>query len=409
MLTALNFHRVRFLKIGSGQVRWLRVLAIETSADDTAAAVVDDAEILANVVIKQHTEHEEFKGIHPQVAIRTHAKNLPTALRRALTESSLHINDIDGIAFTRGPGMPGCLGLGANAARTLAAALNKPLIGVHHMQAHALTALYTTQPTPGYPFLTLLVSGGHTLLLLAHSSTRFKILATTSDESVGNAFDRVAKLLDVPWSCERSAGASLEAFALGAPNSDVEFTIPLPGKLAFSYSGLISSARSHILKRSNPDMVIDAPKIVRDPPIKHPPIPERAILQERIRRTVAEMSLDERRSIAASFQKAAVGQLEAKLKLGLKKCARLGIQVESVVVSGGVASNSYLRQRLQGVVQGVESDTPIRLVFPPPALCTDNAVMIAWAALERFRAKKHDNLDIDIRPVWSIEDLYNPE
>lgn len=155
----------------------------------------------------------------------------------------------------------------------------------------------------------------------------------------------MAKLLDVPWSREHSAGASLEAFADGAPNSDVEFTVPLPGKLAFSYSGLISSARSHILKHSDPSMTIELPESLVDPSIKHPPTPERVMMQERLRRTVAGMSLDERRSIAASFQKAAVAQLEAKLKLGLKECMRLGVRPESIVVSGGVASNSYLRQR----------------------------------------------------------------
>lgn len=303
--------------------------------------------------------------------------------------------------------MSGCLSIGAGAARALAAALNKPLVGVHHMQAHALTALYTSQPAPAYPFLTLLVSGGHTLLLLARSSSDFAILATTGDESVGNAFDRVARLLDIPWSNEHSAGASLEQFAKDAPDSnhDPRFTVPSPGKLVFSYSGLISAVRSHILKRSDPDMVVQLPETPADPSLKHPPTPERAMMQERIRLTVAKMSLDERRIIAAAFQRAAISQLEEKLKLGLKKCMQLGVHPESIVVSGGVASNTYLRERLLAVVQDMEARTKLSLVFPPPHLCTDNAVMIAWAAFERFQSKSYDELTVQVRPVWNIEDL----
>ncbi|KAG8746980.1 hypothetical protein FRC10_002779 [Ceratobasidium sp. 414] len=332
----------------------------------------------------------------------------PLALQQALVESKLGIDDIDGIAFTRGPGMPGCLNVGAGAARTLAAALQKPLVGVHHMQAHALTALYTTQPPPTYPFLSLLISGGHTLLLLAHSSSDFKILATTRDENIGNAFDRVATLLRVPWSKEWSAGASLERFALNAAELDAPFHVPMPGKLEFSYSGLSSSVRSYILGRSGPNMHFEPLDIPTNSSLKHPPTPERAAMQERIRRTVDAMSLSERQSIAAAFQRAAVAQLEAKVKLGLKECIRTGVHPTSVVVSGGVASNTYLRERLRTMARDLGSSAEIELAFPPPALCTDNAVMIAWAALERFRNKDYDDLTIGIRPVWSIEDIHPP-
>ncbi|CAE6462752.1 unnamed protein product [Rhizoctonia solani] len=281
---------------------------------------------------------------------------------------------IDGIAFTRGPGMPGCLSVGAIKARALAVELNKPLVGVHHMQAHALTALYTSQPAPDFPFLTLLVSGGHTLLLLARSRSHFTILATTSDESVGNAFDRVARLLDIPWSNYHSAGASLERFAEQASSSAISFSIPSRGKLVFSYSGLISAVRSHILKRSDPNMVVELPDLPPDSSTKHPPTPERELVRERIRLTVARMSLDERRNIAASFQKAAIGQLEEKLKLGLNQCMRLGVNPGSIVVSGGVASNSYLRSRLSSVVEVSGAEPKCALVFPPPHLCTGKLI-----------------------------------
>ncbi|KAH7339374.1 glycoprotease family-domain-containing protein [Rhizoctonia solani] len=387
------------------QIRCFKVLAFETSADDTGVAIINGTQILSNIIIKQHAEHAEFRGIHPQVAIKAHDKNLPLALSKALRESKIPLSSIDGIAFTRGPGMPGCLSVGAVTARVLAVALNKPLVGVHHMQAHALTALYTSQPAPNYPFLTLLISGGHTLLLLARSRSDFTILATTDDESIGNAFDRVARLLDIPWSNEHSAGASLERFAKGASSSNVHFSIPSPGKLVFSYSGLVSAVRSHILKRSDPKMVVKLPVVPSNLATKHPPTPERELVRERMRLTVARMSLDERQNIAASFQKAAIGQLEEKLKLGLKRCMQLGINPGSIVVSGGVASNSFLRARLQSIVEGIEADSKPTLIFPPPHLCTDNAVMIAWTALERLMSKDYDGLDVQIRPVWSIEDL----
>ncbi|KAJ1304333.1 hypothetical protein OPQ81_005491 [Rhizoctonia solani] len=395
MLPKLYFHQsTRSICPFIHQTRRFKVLAFETSADDTGVAIIDGARILSNVVVKQHAEHAEFRGIHPQVAIKAHRKNLL---------SPWHY----GIAFTRGPGMPGCLSVGAVAARSLAEELKKPLVGVHHMQAHALTALYTSQPAPDFPFLTLLVSGGHTLLLLARSRSDFTILATTDDESIGNAFDRVARLLDIPWSNDHSAGASLERFAKDASSSDIHFSIPSRGKLVFSYSGLISAVRSHILKRSDPNMVVELPDLPPNPALKHPPTPERELMRERIRLTVAGMSLDERRNIAASFQKAAIGQLEEKLKLGLKKCLQLDVNPGSIVVSGGVASNSYLRARLQIIAEGVKTESKPTLVFPPPHLCTDNAVMIAWTALERFMSKDYDEPDIQIRPVWSIEDLKN--
>ncbi|KAL5631668.1 hypothetical protein ACGC1H_007250 [Rhizoctonia solani] len=379
MLPNLYFHQgIRSLRPLSHQIRRLKVLALETSADDTGVAIIDGTRILSNVVVKQHAEHAEFRGIHPQVAIKAHDKNLPLALSTALEESKMTMSNIDGIAFTRGPGMPGCLSVGAVVARALAAALNKPLVGVHHMQAHALTALYTSHPPPKFPFLTLLVSGGHTLLLLARSKSNFTILTTTDDESIGNAFDRVARLLDVPWSNEHSAGASLERFTQGASNTNIHFSVPSPGKLVFSYSGLVSAVRSHILKRSDPNMVVKLPDLASNPTMKHPPRPERELVRERMRLTVERMSLDERRNIAASFQRAAIGQLEDKLRLGLKKCVRLGVEPRSIVVSGGVASNSYLRARLQSMVEGAEIEPKPTLVFPPPHLCTGKSSLASF-------------------------------
>ncbi|KAI0769577.1 glycoprotease [Trametes elegans] len=367
-------------------VRYFTVLALESSADDTCAAVVtSDRKILSNVVVNQQAFLEEYGGIHPFVAIHAHQRNMPGALQRALREANLTVNEVDGIAFTRGPGIPGCLSVCGNAARSLAAALNKPLVGVHHMQAHALTPLLTSAPSerPEYPFLTILVSGGHTLLLLATSPSRFRILATTLDESIGNAYDKVARMLGVPFA-GTSAGAALERYCASSLDPDssaeaesagegevpeIKMPRPMPGRLAFSYTGLHSTV----------ERFLDARK---------------GALNERTRL-----------GLARSFQRAAVGQLEDKLVLGMRQCARQDIQVRSLVVSGGVASNSYLRERLRACLDAESPDERISLVFPPPSLCTDNAVMIAWASMHRFLAGDTDAYSVESRPKWSLEEL----
>ncbi|KAM5535095.1 hypothetical protein V8D89_011181 [Ganoderma adspersum] len=262
------------------------------------------------------------------------------------------------------------------------------------LQAHALTPFLTSPPSscPSYPFLTLLVSGGHTLLLLATAPTAFRILATTADEAIGNAFDKVAKLLQIPYA-GTAAGAALERFCAtgsgsvsrphaavgegeGEQERDVD-EIPMPrtmrGRLAFSYTSLHSAVERFVHAH-------------------------RGDLDERTKL-----------ALARSFQKAAVGQLEEKLVLGMRKCAQEGITVRSLVVSGGVASNAYLRERLRACLDQECPDEEISLVFPPPSLCTDNAAMIAWASIDRFMAGDTDDYMIETRSRWSLEDLEREE
>ncbi|KAI0063524.1 glycoprotease [Artomyces pyxidatus] len=364
--------------------RLFTVLAVESSADDTGAAVVTSSgNILSNIVVKQHQIHEDFGGIHPYKAVQAHQRNLPGAVRKALTDAGLTVTDVDGIAFTRGPGMPGCLGAGATAALTLAAALNKPVVGVHHMQAHALTALLTSaESPPEFPFLTLLVSGGHTLLLLASSLTQFRILATTPDESIGRVFDKVSRMLALPWS-SLGPGAALEDFCRSSsePSGDCDSSrhvVPvlprtMPGAMAFSFSGLHSAVERFVTAHGG----------------------------------AQALDITTKRELAREFQRAAVGQLEEKVGLALHWCQMRGIDVRHIVVSGGVASNAYLRDRcaLRLSAQEASPHIPISLVFPPPSLCTDNAVMIAWASMHRFLARDFDNYSTTILPKWSIEEL----
>ncbi|TDL25975.1 peptidase M22, glycoprotease [Rickenella mellea] len=376
MLATGKVLRLRLLQ--STWRRCFTVLALESSADDTCAAVVtSERKILSNVVVKQNEEHAPYGGIHPLAAVHAHHRNMPGAIRAALNDAQLSMSGIDGIAFTRGPGMHSCLAVCANAAKNLAAALDKPLVGVHHMQAHALTVLLTSPESerPQFPFLTLLISGGHTLLLLTTSQTSFRTLAAAVDQAVGRVFDKVSRALELPWST-RGPGAALEECSnLDMPPEEVplfpQFPPVQPGKLSFSFDGVHSEVHR---------------------------------LLERIKREGA-LTIGFKVGVARAFHEAITVQLEEKLVLALRQCAKNGISVRHVVVSGGVASNGFLRNRLRSCVQSKFLGEQISLVYPPPYLCTDNAVMIAWASMDRFLRQEHDNYSIEHLSKWNIEDL----
>ncbi|KAI7898198.1 Gcp-like domain-containing protein [Cokeromyces recurvatus] len=303
--------------------RPLRVLGIETSCDDTSAAIVSsDHRILSEVVHGQQELHEPMGGIVPTLASAGHSRNLPSVITKALEDANLNAQDLDAIAVTRGPGLPPCLPVGLNAAKTLAAVLKKPLIGVHHMEAHALTARLTCQqaPYPEFPFMTLLISGGHTLLLTANSLGNYNTLATTLDDAVGEAFDKTARLLNLEWVKGRRGGpgAALEqAASLGDPTRFMEY-LPQPmlqrnkSVLSFSFSGLKSKVAQLVKK----DKIVDLtkPKDVND--------------------------------MAAAFQMICIRHLEQKIGLALEEeIVRQKKPLTAFVVSGGVASNALFRTR----------------------------------------------------------------
>ncbi|KAJ7594741.1 Gcp-like domain-containing protein [Mycena floridula] len=367
----------RHLSFGHSLSRRFTVLAFESSADDTAVAVVTSSrQILSNVVISQHEQNELFGGIQPATAVLAHQKNMPLALRRALEEANLDMSQIDGIAFTRGPGMAGPLAVACNSAKALAAGLNKPLVAVHHMQAHALTPLLTSWPdVPRFPFLTVLVSGGHTLILVAKSLTSFQILASTCDEAIGRTFDKVSRMLGMPWS-NLGLAATLERFCAEEeddswPEGFEPFPAPMPRQLSFSYAAFHSHLERYLSKSGGIEM----------------------------------LTVENKRAIARNFQTAAIAHLEEKLRLAFKWCERQEMDISHLVVSGGVASNLFLRQRLAICVAEISPGNPVSLMFPPPHLCTDNAVMVAWASMHRFLAGDHDKLEVAPRAKWSIEDL----
>nr|CDI51539.1 related to probable O-sialoglycoprotein endopeptidase [Melanopsichium pennsylvanicum 4] len=372
------------------------ILGIETSCDDSCASIVSsDRTILSSIVTKQ--DHSNTSGIHPLTAALGHHSNLAPTISSAFTAANVAPSHIDAIAVTQGPGMASSLGVGLSAAKALAAVLAKPLIYVHHMQAHALTPLLTEKNPPQFPFLVLLISGGHTMIVLATSVTQFKILASTQDDSIGDAFDKVARDLGIPWTS--APGAALEQLAAqhaadAAAASDVGvehnvvFPIPCKGRAEFSYSGLKAAVTRHIHSH----------------------------------KAIAEMDPTQKASIANAFQIAACAQLQDKLSMLLRPShitadvrgrsyPRIILpdsitpdQIKTLVCSGGVASNHFLRSQLRKHLDNLERDD-IQLQFPPLSLCTDNAAMIAWTGHLIWHQRIQADYSRHAKARWSIQDI----
>ncbi|RKP26848.1 O-sialoglyco protein endopeptidase [Syncephalis pseudoplumigaleata] len=350
----------------------------QTSCDDTGAAIVSSNRVVLSEAIhlQQHL-HEPHGGIVPTLALESHAAQLPGVVRAALQQANLAATDLDAIAVTRGPGIHACLSVGMNAAKTLAAALNKPLIGVNHMvvEGHALMARMTTtkEGEAAFPFLCLLVSGGHTLLLVVHDVNHYTQLGTTLDDAVGEAYDKVARLLGIAWLPGRGGGAGAALEQLARTGDASRFSLPIPMRHAsraasmdFSFAGLKTA-------------------VARMVP---------ALAEQEDDRWRADM--------AAAFEHTVIAHLTDKLRRAFRWTQQHSIPITSLVVSGGVASNEAIRAEL-GRLAG-EHHVP--LVCPPAKLCTDNGIMIAWAGMERLQRGFIDDYSIDIRTRWPLEALY---
>ncbi|HTR83336.1 MAG TPA: tRNA (adenosine(37)-N6)-threonylcarbamoyltransferase complex transferase subunit TsaD [Reyranella sp.] len=334
----------------------MRVLGIETSCDETAVAIVEApagnrpvGRILANVVYSQLTEHRRFGGVVPEIAARAHLERLDGLMADALAEAKLDLADLDGIAATGGPGLIGGVLVGVMTAKALAFAHDKPFLAVNHLEGHALSVRLTEEVT--FPYLLLLVSGGHCQLLTVRGPGDFTRLGTTIDDAVGECFDKTAKLLGLGF----PGGPAVERAAQGGDPQRFQLPRPMwrkPG-CDFSFSGLKTAVRQAVEKLPKDD-----PKAIAD--------------------------------LCASFQRT-VGDVLADRCANALAIARS----DTLVVAGGVAANVYLRGRL-------ESLGP-KLVAPPIKLCTDNGAMIAWAGLEHLRLGQSDSLDFRPRPRWPLE------
>lgn len=348
----------------------LTFLGIESSCDDTAAAVVrapaagtdaTGAEILSSVVEGQVALHAAFGGVVPEIAARAHAERLDHAVEAALAQAGLGLDQIDGIAVTAGPGLIGGVLSGVMLAKGLAAGTGLPLVGVNHLAGHALTPRLTDGLD--YPYLMLLVSGGHCQFLLAKGPEDFHRLGGTIDDAPGEAFDKTAKLLALP----QPGGPSVEAEAALGDARRFQFPRPLldrPG-CDMSFSGL----KTALLR-------------ARD-----------AIIAEK-----AGITVQDRRDLCAGFQRAVAEVLAEKTRRAILAARDLA-PISAIAVAGGVAANTAIRSALEQLAKASD----LRFVAPPLRLCTDNAAMIAWAGIERFRQGGRDGMALQARPRWPLD------
>ncbi|KAK8861749.1 hypothetical protein IAR55_002572 [Kwoniella newhampshirensis] len=399
----------------------LIVLGLESSCDDSSCSIVTSSrQILSLCTISQHTINSSYGGVHPLAAQIAHSANIPRAIERCMEEAKVDWQDIDAVAYTRGPGMKGCLGVGEMAAKGLASGLGKRLVGVHHMQAHALTPLLTESKPPRFPFLILLVSGGHTQLVLAEAVDTFKILLDTLDSKIGDAFEKSARLLSLPSHRSKSPGSILEQYASLPPlppyDDKPEAALPIPlsmnegaSRLAFSFAGLLSA-----LDRSLPAMPTGVSPTTSD----HQPslsvissdmTPSNSSRLSSL--TKKNLSEADQREFSRLFQTAAIQHLTLKLTQAINSLEpSLRTRLDGLVISGGVASNLYLRSKMGEMIERLDmgKDRKMSLFYPPIELCTDNAAMIAWTAILRIQAGlESDPYDLPLRPKWSLEDLYD--
>lgn len=334
-----------------------RILGIETSCDETAAAVVCDGRVIhASVIASQIELHAKYGGVFPELASREHVKTIYAIVDQALTQAHLDIKDIDAYAVTQGPGLAGSLVVGVNMAKSLALATRKPIIGVNHLEGHVYSSwLYPANTTPHqpprFPLMALLVSGGHSELVLVKDHLDYERLGGTLDDAAGEAFDKIARLLDLPYP---GGPAIQKAAQTGNPKT---FTFPramLEGTWDFSFSGVKTAVLRTV---------------------------------ESLQAEAKPLPIDD---LAASFQAAVIDVLVEKTLSAAET-----FEVKDIIVAGGVSANKTLREKILN-----ESTRPVHI--PPLSLCTDNAAMIAGAGYYHYIQKDFSSLDFDVLPTWAL-------
>ena len=339
------------------------ILGIESSCDETAASIISENDlgnpvVLSNIVSSQVDVHKEFGGVVPELAARSHMEKIDWIVKKAIEESGVDIKELDAVASTAGPGLIVCLSVGLSFGKAFAASLNKPFIAVNHLEGHALSPKLNSKLN--YPYLLLLISGGHSQYLCVRNLGEYKRFGTTIDDAIGEAFDKTAKLLDI----EFPGGPQIEILAKkGDPN---KYDLPKPifnkGGCNLSFAGL-KTAVLKIVKKIKTDQ--------------------------------------EKFDLAASFQKTIIEILYKKTKIAFGEFKKhIDIKEKKFVVAGGVAANKEIRKMLVNLCEEKNYDP----IFPPIEFCGDNAAMIAMVGLEKFKLKQFDNLDYPAKPRWQLDE-----
>ncbi len=348
----------------------MHILGLETSCDETAAAVVGRhadgrGKILSNVVLSQIADHAPYGGVVPEIAARVHIRHLDRLIAQAMREASLAFAQLDGVAATAGPGLLGGVIIGLTTAKAIAMAQGKPLLAINHLEGHALTPrLLGSCP---FPYLLLLISGGHTQFQLVEGVGRYRRLGTTIDDALGEAFDKTAKLLGLGY----PGGPQVEAFAKTGNPLRFDFPRPLKGRkdCNFSFSGLKTAVREVVHKLG----------------------------------PLAEQDVSD---VCASFEAAVAETLQDRLKMAFAifKESHPEVREPALIVAGGVAANATLGN----ILMISTAAHGFKLFVPPPSLCTDNAAMIAWAGAERLALGLVDGLNVAARARWPLDEASLP-
>lgn len=338
----------------------MKVLGIETSCDETGIAVYDsDRGLLADCLYSQVGIHASYGGVIPELASRDHIRKTLPLIKEAIKDASIKASELDGVAYTAGPGLVGALLVGAAIGRSLAMGWGVSAIGVHHMEGHLLAPMLEPNP-PAFPFVALLVSGGHTQLVRADGIGRYELLGESLDDAAGEAFDKVGKMLGLPY----PGGPHLEKLAKYGKTGRYEFPRPMTNRpgLDFSFSGLKTFVRNTIIEQSKG----------------------------------GELDEQTRADIARAFQEAVVATIAIKCRRALEQTG-----LRSLIIAGGVSANTFLREELETSLEKITS----QLFYAQLKFCTDNGAMIAYAGCQRLQAGQHEGLAINVFPRWSIESL----
>ena len=336
----------------------MKILAIESSCDETACAIIDGENLLSSIITTQIEVHQKYGGVMPEIASRLHAENITIVIKEAIEKANVKLEDIDAFAITRGPGLIGALHVGLQAAKTLALLYNKPLIPVHHLAGHIYANEYVKPLV--FPLLAVVVSGGNTELVYMEDDLKFKIIGRTKDDAVGECFDKVARVLGLPY----PGGVPIDKLAKEGKHT---YSLPSPlhdGSYDFSYSGLKTSVINLVHKYEQNGEEIN----VKD--------------------------------MCKSFQDTAIEMIVSKSILAAKE-----YKVKQVVLAGGVSANSYLRERMMQECEKINLD----IIIPPLWCTTDNASMIAKVASKLYERKIFAPLSIGADPNWEIEDCLDIE